>query len=141
MTLRYCSVCIRALIFFRLPESAVAFRHSPLRVLFRRNKCFANHRRTRRQFHSGFGQDLKNSGKTARCLSATCLSSIIALQNFPNRFPYSGVKIRANRKVCPAPELKVPVCLCRESRCTFSHSFANVLPHDCDTRTCLQCSF
>lgn len=108
MTLRYCSVCIRALIFFRLPESAVAFRHSPLRVLFRRNKCFANHRRTRRQFHSGFGQDLKNSGKTARCLSATCLSSIIALQNFPNRFPYSGVKIQANRKVCPVPRAKGP---------------------------------
>jgi len=34
---------------------------------------------------------------------ASCLSRIIALQNFPIHFPHSGVKIRANQK----PEVPV----------------------------------
>ena len=41
---------------------------------------------------------LRNSGKTSRYVWASCLSRIIALQNFPIRFPHSSTNIWENRK-------------------------------------------
>jgi len=57
------------------------------------------------------GKILKNSGKTYRYVWASCLSRIIALQNFPIRFPHSGAKIRADWKFCPPLKSKVAVRL------------------------------
>jgi len=48
-----------------------------------------------------FGQDFKNFRKNFRTCLGSCLSRIIALQNFPIRFPHSGAKMWANWKFCP----------------------------------------
>jgi len=53
---------------------------------------------------------LKIQEKTSRYVRASCLSRIIALENFPVRFPHSGAKIRRVENFSSLKS-KVPVSL------------------------------